>query len=314
MKTHKDMIKQRNESTLNLEIFRLRSFYNKNSMRVLSESDWKTWKEKGYIIVKKAVDICKVNNLAKLAWEFEGLDEMNKQTWYPENKRTLRHNELSVNAGMIEVYNHQYLWDTRQTQRVYDAFVDIWDNEKLWVTIDRMNFNLPPEPDFVFKSFMHWDYNPDSLVDNVQGVLSVSDQTDEEAGGFICIPELFNEYAEWRAKQVDNWDWYKPDVSKFKNTFVPLEKGDLLIFNSKLCHGIKQNVSTDKVRIAQYIAMMPAQNLNIDLKEWRVSLWLEQKSPSGYSFLGDDRNFEKLNYSQAKLTPLGEKLLGLKDW
>ena len=27
--------------------------------------------------------------------------------------------------------------------RVYDAFVDIWDREDLWVTIDRANLNPP---------------------------------------------------------------------------------------------------------------------------------------------------------------------------
>ena len=29
-------------------------------------------------------------------------------------------------TGMVEVYNHQYLWNNRQYQKVYDAFVDIW--------------------------------------------------------------------------------------------------------------------------------------------------------------------------------------------
>ena len=46
-------------------------------------------------------------------------------------------------TGMVEIYNHQYLWDNRQEQRVYDAFVDIWDIEELWVAIDRANLNLP---------------------------------------------------------------------------------------------------------------------------------------------------------------------------
>ena len=46
-------------------------------------------------------------------------------------------------TGMVEIYNHQYLWDNRMEQRVYDAFVDIWDMEELWVTIDRANLNPP---------------------------------------------------------------------------------------------------------------------------------------------------------------------------
>jgi hypothetical protein len=45
-------------------------------------------------------------------------------------------------TGMVEVYNNQFLWNNRQTQRVYDSFVDIWGTEKLWTTIDRANLNF----------------------------------------------------------------------------------------------------------------------------------------------------------------------------
>ena len=30
-----------------------------------------------------------------------------------------------ANTGMVEVYNNQYLWDNRSTQRVYDAFATV---------------------------------------------------------------------------------------------------------------------------------------------------------------------------------------------
>ena len=32
-------------------------------------------------------------------------------------------NEELAGTGMVEVYNNQYLWDNRQTQKVYDPFV-----------------------------------------------------------------------------------------------------------------------------------------------------------------------------------------------
>ena len=28
-------------------------------------------------------------------------------------------------TGMVEVYNNQQLWSNRQTQKIYDAFVDV---------------------------------------------------------------------------------------------------------------------------------------------------------------------------------------------
>jgi len=43
---------------------------------------------------------------------------------------------------MVEIYNHQYLWDNRSIPRIYDA-LDIGIRKRLWVTIDRANLNPP---------------------------------------------------------------------------------------------------------------------------------------------------------------------------
>jgi hypothetical protein len=310
----KDSIGERNLSTVGRQGFRLNDRANGAPLRALSEDDWRFWRENGYIVIRQAVEPEKIANLERLAWEFEELDPADKSTWYPPHKSALRKSELSFNAGMIELYNHQYLWDARQTQRVYDAFVDVWGTERLWVSIDRMNFNLPPEPGFEFKSFMHWDYDPDTDPQNVQGVLSVSDQTDEEVGGFVCIPEIFRNYEAWRRDQGKDWDWYRPDVSGLTRVSVALEKGDLIIFNSKLCHGIRQNKSAGKVRIAQYISMMPAQEGNAEMRDWRIRSWQERLAPQGYSLHGDPRHWERDRYATAQLTPLGRKLLGAAPW
>ena len=38
---------------------------------------------------------------------------------------------------MVEIYQHQALWDNRQYPRVHQAFSEIWETEKLWVSFDR---------------------------------------------------------------------------------------------------------------------------------------------------------------------------------
>ena len=93
-----------------------------------------------------------------------------------------------------------------------------------------------------------------------------------------------------------------------------MEAGDLLIFNSTEPHGIRPNKSKDKVRIAQYISMMPAEPENEVLKNWRINSWKNRIAPEGYAFPGDPRNWEKTKYDTAELTDLGKKLLGLNDW
>ncbi len=217
---------------------------------------------------------------------------------------------------MVEVYNHQQLWNNRQTKRVYDAFVDVWGTEKLWVTIDRANLNFPIKKGFEYKGFIHWDYDPETKPQNVQGVIALSDQTDLDMGGFQCIPWLFQNYDTWKLTQAKDRNRFQPDITGLEDKIekVAMEAGDLLIFNSLLPHGIRPNRSNNKVRIAQYISMMPAEEDNAALKAWRMNSWKNRVAPEGYAFPGDPRNLEQTKYSTAALTPLGEKLLGLNSW
>jgi hypothetical protein len=219
-----------------------------------------------------------------------------------------------TNTGMVEVYNHQQLWNNRMTKKVYDAFVDIWGTEKLWVTIDRANLNFPIKPGFEYKGFIHWDYDPETKPVNVQGVLALADQTDENMGGFQCIPELFRTYDTWKLTQPENRDHFKPDTTGFELVKVKMEAGDLLIFNSLQPHGIRPNMSGNKVRIAQYISMMPAEENNEPLRQWRIASWKDRIAPEGYAFPGDPRKWEQTKYSTAVLNELGKKLLGLEKW
>ncbi|MED2974824.1 phytanoyl-CoA dioxygenase family protein [Fictibacillus sp. B-59209] len=286
---------------------------NNEPLRVLSEEDWKFWKENGYVIVRDAVPQDHVDRLAKLIWDFEEKDPNDSSTWYTAARREIQMEELK-NTGMVELYNHQYLWDNRMHQRVYDAFVDIWGTEKLWASIDRCNLNLPMKPGHEYNSFIHWDVDTslDPIPVNVQGVLSLVD-TDVDMGGFQCIPELYRDFDEWVKDQPADRDPHKPDTTGYTPTKVVTKAGDLLIFNSMQPHGIRPNYS-DKPRLAQYISMFPAQEGNEQLVETRVESWKERIPPSGKAFPGDPRNLEHERYDTAQLTELGEKLLGLKKW
>ena len=93
-----------------------------------------------------------------------------------------------------------------------------------------------------------------------------------------------------------------------------MNAGDLLIFNSLLPHGIRPNRSEDRVRMAQYISMRPAEETHTELLEWRIRSWRDREPATGHAFPGDPRNWEQTRYATAKLTPLGEKLLGLRSW
>ena len=294
---------------------RLNDRSNGIPLRVLTEEQWSFWLHNGYVVISSAVPADQVAATVDFIWEFEEKNPHNMASWYTVPRAEMQMKEL-VGTGMVEAYNHQSLWDNRQTRRIYDAFVDIWGTEKLWVSIDRANLNFPMRPGFSYKGFIHWDYDPALDPQNVQGVLALSDQTDEEMGGFQCIPWLYRNFETWVKGQPEDRDRFIPDITGLEEHLVKvkLKAGDLLIFNSKLAHGIRPNHSETKIRIAQYISMMPAEEKNKDLREWRVNSWKDRIAPEGYAFPGDPRCWEQTRYNRAELSDLGRKLLGLDDW
>ncbi|MDF4203472.1 phytanoyl-CoA dioxygenase family protein [Maribacter sp. SA7] len=312
-KAHKD--KPGNPSTATSSKKKLNDRSNGKPLRALSEEDWKFWLENGYIVINNAVSLEQAKATADFLWEFDEKSPTDSSTWYAPPRAEMKMKEL-MGTGMVEVYNHQHLWNNRQTQRVYDAFVDVWGTEKLWVTIDRANLNFPLPPGVDKKGFIHWDYDPETKPQNVQGVLALADQDDENMGGFQCIPWLYRNYNSWKLTQPEDRDRFQPSLDGLEDKIVKvkMKAGDLLIFNSTEPHGIRPNKSKDKVRIAQYISMMPAEPENEEMRNWRVNSWKNKIAPEGYAFPGDPRKWEQTKYDTAKLSPLGEKLLGLKAW
>jgi hypothetical protein len=284
-------------------------------LRVLSPADFEHWQTKGYVIVRNAVPAENVERLKALLWEFEEKDPADPSTWYAPQRRDHIMKELN-GTGMVEIYNHQYLWDNRQVQRVYDAFVDIWDMEELWVSIDRANLNPPKQVKGPNQNgFIHWDSDTslDPLPIGGQGVLSLVKQ-DGDIGGFQCIPELFYDFDNWVKTQPADRDPMHPDTTGLTITNIEMEPGDLMIFNTLLAHGVRPNHSDGRVRMAQYISMFPADEENEAERAERIRLWRELDHPKRDAFPGDPREWEKKNATTAKLTELGEKLLGLRRW
>ncbi len=283
-------------------------------LRVLSAEDWQHWTTRGYVIVRQAVPAANVERLAEVLWRFDEKDPEDQSTWHAPQRRDHKMKELN-NAGMLEIYNHQALWDNRMEPRVYNAFVDIWDREDLWVTIDRANLNPPKKVKGNPNGFIHWDVDTSirPLPIGVQGVLSLKKQ-DGDVGGFQCVPELFEHFEQWEATQPADRDPMHPDMAGLSVVNIDMEPGDLMIFNSLLAHGVRPNHSDGRVRMAQYISMHPVEYDNVAERQERIRLWRELDYPKRDAFPGDPREWEKHNAVTAELSPLGRKLLGLDRW
>ena len=118
-----------------------------HKFKVLSWTDWKFWRENGYLIISNVIPLNNCENLIDKLWEYIGADPVQNETWYdiPASSDDIK-TRKSV-AGMVELYHHPFMWDNRESKKIYDLFVDLWGNEKLWVSIDRTNVNIPVRKD-----------------------------------------------------------------------------------------------------------------------------------------------------------------------
>ncbi len=306
----------------------LRDLRKTRPLRVLSTEDFDFWQSYGYVVVPEAIPREQAQRLLEFTWDFQGMDPRDESTWYP--RRGFR-DELDRDLyiyGFVEAYHHQLIWDSRQAQRVYDAFVDVWDCEELWVTLDRLNLNPPnrgnrdrkqiPATDTGFDIDLHWDVDSTLSVppQRVQGIIALTD-TEDDHGGFQCAPELFKRFDQWKAMQPEGRDPIRPRIDRNELPVVrpQLKAGDLLIFNGLLAHGVAPNTSQNGVRSVQYLSMMPALETHEDLVKSRVDSWRTLGTPTwNRTLVGDAFRHESLRYSTAALTGLGRKLLGLDSW
>ncbi|MEU9620681.1 phytanoyl-CoA dioxygenase family protein [Streptomyces sp. NPDC088251] len=306
----------------------LRDIVKSRELRVLSEEDYTFWQTYGYVIVKEAIPATAAKRLLDFTWDFQGLDPARPDSWYEDRPfRSDLDRELHV-YGFVEAYHHQLQWDSRQARRVYDAFVDVWDCEELWVTLDRLNLNPPnvknrdraliAPTDKGFDIELHWDVDTSLgvLPQRVQGIIALND-TRPELGGFQCSPELFRQFEEWKVAQPTDRDPIRPDADRadFPVVRPELKAGDLLIWNGLLAHGVARNTSENGVRAVQYLSMMPALESHDALRRSRVESWRRLTTPDwNKTLVGDVTRHESLRYGTAALDGLGEKLLGLTSW
>ena len=130
-------------------------------MRVLSKQDWDFWNENGYVVVHNAVPQANLDATVDAIWEFLEIDCDNPEDWYRYKPYTHANKCSPISAaGMVEIYQHQTLWDNRQYPKVHQAFSEIWGTEELWVSLDRANMKPPAradKPDWQSRGMIHWD-------------------------------------------------------------------------------------------------------------------------------------------------------------
>ncbi|MDA1191601.1 MAG: phytanoyl-CoA dioxygenase family protein [Candidatus Poribacteria bacterium] len=269
--------------------------------KVLSQDDLDFFDENGYVILHDAVPQENLDYLIDTLWTFLEKDPNDPDTWYKEPMR---------GGGMVEIYQHQALWNNRQSPRIHAAYAQLWGTHKLWVSMDRASMKPPINPkypEYNDRGFLHWDANTDKLPlrFGLQGVLYLAD-TAENQGGFRCVPGVHKMLTREENPVA-------PDLKELESVQIPGKAGDFLIWHIGLPHGNGLNTS-DKPRLAQYITMSPANESHEEGRQRRISLWRDRLCPGGRAFPGDPRKWEEERGTTAELSPLGKRVLGLETW
>ena len=285
-------------------------------MPVLNKEDWDFWNENGYVVVHDAVPQGNMDAMVDALWEFLEMERDDPEDWYRYKPYTREDKCSPISAsGMVEIYQHQALWDNRQYPKVHQAFSEIWDTEHLWVSLDRANMKPPDradQPDWQNKGMIHWDTDTsvEKVPFGVQGVLYLTD-TAENQGGFQCVPGFHNRFQEWVKTQPKDRNPQQPDMTGLEVKSISGNAGDLVIWHRLLAHGNGHNRS-DKPRMAQYISMSPASDRGEAERQERIQAWQECRPTPHWP--GDPRDWEHRHQEPAVLTDLGKKLLGLELW
>jgi hypothetical protein len=281
-------------------------------MAILSEADHQFFEANGYVVVPDMIDAAECGAVIDALFLFLGMDRNDPEDWYRLPLKP---------GGMVEIYQHQALWNTRQNPRLHALFTEIRGTERLRVSIDRVGFKppfTPAHPEYDHAGFTHWDVDTTRLPVpfGVQGVLCLTD-TAEDMGGFSCVPGFHQGLEEWIARQPSDRNPRVPDLSTLppdkKVVPIPAAAGSMIVWNSLLLHGNGRNVS-DRPRFSQYISMFPEGRLTEEQREHRIQCWRNRIAPGGTIFPGDPREIEQKQFRTAELTDLGRKLLGLDRW
>jgi hypothetical protein len=218
--------------------------------------------------------------------------------------------------GVIPVHHHQTQWDIRQQPRLHAVFAELWQTEKLWVTMDRIGFVPPLRPGDAGPR-MHWDGDPRLEVTNYQAIVYLSDAPADRAP-FCTLPQVYQNLSAWLADKPAEWSHRSADFSAEEMTPVPGKAGDLIIWNAKLPHGPGANRSSSP-RLMQAVSMFRAPRRGggwPGVRDWpkeeQAEWWRGKRPPPWWRNVPLQVDPEP--GEPARLTELGRRLVGLDDW
>lgn len=241
-------------------------------------------KENGYYVIKSYIS---EEEADKYALEFEDIIKQLSLGKLDNDWRTAANYPPNLHGGMI-----QYIGFSKPQNelryRCADIFKNIWKTDSVVTSFDgfcymngKRNYQKTP-----IDAFLHCDQHmSDYQLKTWQGLINLTTNDSVEKGGFVCIPKshLITDFPFPIREHKDQWYLFT-DEEKMKlkehnlNTeFIKLNKGDFLLWNSKLAHANTKCYSPSDKRIVSYICMLPRDQLTPEINNQRLKAFNERR-------------------------------------
>lgn len=220
-------------------------------LRVLTREEYGRWLDEGYLVIPGAVPAEVVREVVADLYAFNGADPDRPETWTTKDK-----------MGMVEMYAQPSLWRARTSPRLVDAFADLWDTDRVRLSINRANFNIPLTEKFTREDVLHWDVHVEhpALNPAIQGVLALSDVGPDD-GTFICVPGSHKPILAWHEGGRQGACPTLAEATAGRPVVkVPMRAGDLVVWSQATVHGNGANHGK-RPRLACYVHMTPSGTL-----------------------------------------------------
>lgn len=220
--------------------------------------------------------------------------------------------KVSGHVDQVPLWGDQSQWDIRQLPEIHAIWSSIWGTPRLWVSRDSCRFTIPWQPGRADAQPLHWDLDPwDRSSQMYQGLVALTD-CPARSGGFRCSPAIMGNRDRWPTTwPTKPWgtEWVPHGARDDEIVEVPLNVGDLLIWDSHLPHGTVRNEASTP-RLVFYLMMFPAGTANeaaVNVADHEAGL-----APEYWRWKpGHDRAEPG---PPATLSELGRRLLGLDPW
>jgi ectoine hydroxylase-related dioxygenase (phytanoyl-CoA dioxygenase family) len=215
----------------------------------LSEQDWAFWHEHGYLVLPDVIGRETCEAACAAVYEFLHMEANNPDTWYSADERK--------HQIMVQFFRHPALNKIRESPAIQHIYRQLWQQDNLWMSTDRVSFNPPERPLWQFPGpNLHWDADLKvPLGFNTQGLVYLTD-TAENQGAFTCVPGFHKKIDDWLSSLPSGRDPQQQDWQQWPAKPIAAKAGSLIVWHHALPHGSSPNKASSP-RIVQYVNMRP---------------------------------------------------------